>query len=263
MRLNGVGLWEAHADPFRLNNRSLYPAYFCIVLSAEVCSMLRITSILAVCFLSQPLFAAPVPVPTQKERERAFAVIAKFGGTVVLQRGRQRIGVYRVPLGTGRVIDISLATRPITDETLRAVSRFPEARSLYFYGDKLLTNAGMNHLSAMHRLQGLDIGRANITDEGLRCLRAMPDLEQLTISSTNISGAGLNYLSANTHLYLLSLINCREIKDGNLRYIKGLSGLRQLSLFAATSITDSGLVYLERLTKLEALDLSFSKITSA
>ena len=111
-----------------------------------------------------------------------------------------------------------------------------------------VTDAGLEHLKGLTKLQGLWISDAPITDAGLEHLKNLGELRGLGIVRTKISDVGLEYLKGLTQLQKLSLEG-NWITDAGLEHLKGLTQLDYLSL-EGTSVRD--IASLRDLTKLES-----------
>jgi hypothetical protein len=59
-----------------------------------------------------------------------------------------------------------------------------------------VTNAGLEHLKGLTKLQKLDLDRAQITDAGLKHLKGLTKLQELHLNNTQVTDAGLVHLKA-------------------------------------------------------------------
>jgi Leucine-rich repeat (LRR) protein len=136
-----------------------------------------------------------------------------------------------------------------------------------FFCDVVIVCSGqgddqLQHLAAFGHLRRLTLaGGGRVTDAGLEYVKDLSRLQELTISGTNITDAGLKYLSNLTELEVLWL-TATEITDAGLDSLKGLSRLRDLDL-SDTAITDAGLMKLTGLRELKSLDVSNTKVSDA
>ena len=134
-------------------------------------------------------------------------------------------------------------------------------------------------------LTSLDVRGTNITDAGLETIAQLPRLETLKLGITAINGSGLSHLKSLTRLKSLDLDqtdiplehwqSVSELKS--LEYIElpskavnddllvpiGQLPLLKVLLLTNTPITDAGLAHLTSLKNLETLSLCFTKITDA
>jgi len=86
-----------------------------------------------------------------------------------------------------------------TDAALEHVRLFDQLRSLshsrYKKGDVRITDAGLEHIRDLRRLERLDLDDTAITDAGLQTLGGLRQLTFLTLSKNAITDAGLECLS--------------------------------------------------------------------
>ena len=59
-----------------------------------------------------------------------------------------------------------------------------------------MTDAGLEAIEPLARLDELHLTLTNVTDEGLLHLKSLPNLELLDLSSTKVTDVGLEQLSA-------------------------------------------------------------------
>jgi len=114
----------------------------------------------------------------------------------------------------------------------------------------------------------LDLHRTEVTDAELEHLTGLTKLETLDLSGTQVTDAGLVHLKGLTKLENLKVTgrnsnsNPSQITDAGLVHLKGLTNLKYLDL-AFTQITDAGLVHLKGLTNLKMLNLLATQATAA
>jgi internalin A len=121
----------------------------------------------------------------------------------------------------------------ISDAKLEMVGCLPRLETLDYF-ESSATDAGLAHLQGLTRLKNLDLHDSEVTDAGLVHLEGLTGLQELDLSSTPITDAGLVHL-------------------------EGLTGLRTLSL-ANTEVSEAGVVHFKKLTDLRFLDLARTKI---
>jgi internalin A len=100
-----------------------------------------------------------------------------------------------------------------------------------------VTDAGLEPIASLKRLEELNLGGTKITDLGLAKLKGLIELRSLDLSRTQVTGKGLENLA-------------------------GLSKLTSLSLWKASRIGDDALPYLSALKNLKFLDVTETKITA-
>ena len=124
-----------------------------------------------------------------------------------------------------------------------------------------LTDAGVEHLRGMTRLQVLDLQRNEVTDVGLQSLEGMAELRSLDLSHNKVTGAGLKNLRAMSNLERLSLDDTGVTDDGVSARLP-LRKLRSLRL-GHCAITDQSVETLGKMTSLSSLGLGSTKIGDA
>jgi internalin A len=152
-----------------------------------------------------------------------------------------------------------------TTSDMRSLADWTGLQGLDLVGGDIV-DASLGHLKGlMSGLQMLGLSyNALVTDAGLEHLKGMTRLQYLDLSYTHVSG--LEYLDSLTGLQYLNL-SCTPVTDAGLEHLKGLSGLRLLRLAGSrdtnSRITNAGLAHLEGLTGLQGLDLHHTLITNA
>jgi internalin A len=122
-----------------------------------------------------------------------------------------------------------------------------------------VTDAAMEHLKGLTRMQNLALTNTAITDAGLDNLQAMKDLRSLDLSYTRITDAGLAKIKGLTNLRSLRLA-CTRITGEALGNIEGMTQLEDLDLMD-TRIAKGALIHLQPLVNLRKLNLGGALIT--
>ncbi len=126
-----------------------------------------------------------------------------------------------------------------------------------------ISDARLNQLRNLKKLETLYIYGPKVTDHGLRSLKGLMGLKKLWLTQTSITDKGLQALVAMKQLESLVLSKCRGVTDDGLQHVKGLTDLKDLWL-NGTSVSDRGLPQLSSLKNLETLVLPGTKaITDA
>jgi hypothetical protein len=107
---------------------------------------------------------------------------------------------------------------------------------------------------------GVNLCHTRITDAVMEHVEGLGKIQELDLGSTRITDAGMEHLKRSTQLQYLILADCK-ITDAGLRHLKGLIQLKWLSL-DDTKVTDSGLEHLQGLTQLQELDLYGTQVTN-
>ncbi len=147
---------------------------------------------------------------------------------------------------------------PFADADLTRLKRLPELRELGVAGN--VTDAGLVHLSAMTKLEGLVIASNEVTDIGMVHLAKLRNLKKLTLH-TQMTDAGLAHLRPLTKLESLWLESNRLTGSG-LEHVARLQHLQTLGL-VSPFITDDGLAHLKTLTSLKSLWIDSDEVTLA
>ena len=210
------------------------------------------------------------------------AIPCSWLATAMKQAKRQRAAVTAivksVPFGFS---DIKYATPDTYDwEVDAALNRRPNAtppqpawlRNLLgneFFSDVLVvslnwtwvTDADLEHLEALPRLQQLDLDSTAVGDAGLEHLEGLTQLQHLGLYRTKVSDAGLKHLQGLRQLRYLDLGGLTKVTDAGLAQLP-LTQLQWLSL-NETKVSDAGLQHLKRLTRLQDLLLHGTRLSGA
>lgn len=116
--------------------------------------------------------------------------------------------------------------------------------------------AWVKHLEGLRRLS---LWGTRITDAAMEHLRALQRLEDIDLAQTAIDGRGLSDLSACVRLTRIGLQGT-SITDSSLAHLASLPRLRDVNL-AFTGITDAALTSVGRITLLRRLDLNGTHIS--
>ena len=101
-----------------------------------------------------------------------------------------------------------------------------------------ITDAGLEHLGRLRRLQVLSLDGNRITDAGLAHLGKLKQLRYLSLMCPQVTDAGLEHLEGLRELEGLYLQRAK-VTDGGLEHLKDLSKLRELSL-CETEVAGAG-----------------------
>jgi hypothetical protein len=133
----------------------------------------------------------------------------------------------------------------------------PTKRSLECGGGT--TDADLENLGLLTKLDSLAVHWAPVTDAGIRGIPGLTELTWLSLHATKVTDAGMPYLANLTKLETLSVVGA-GITDEGAAHLAKLTELRRLDLHGS-KITDGGLRSLASLTKLESLNLGISDVT--
>jgi hypothetical protein len=124
-----------------------------------------------------------------------------------------------------------------------------------------ITDKTLERLHGLANLEVLYLDNTKITDEGLKTLRDLPRLRFMTLDGNKITGEGFKEWKNLPCLQDLSLENA-PITDDSLFYLKAFPQLGNLTL-SGTKVTDAGLNHLKRITNLKYLRLNGAQVTNA
>ena len=110
------------------------------------------------------------------------------------------------------------------------------------------------------QIVALDMHGEWVTDADLQQLASMPKLERIDLSLTRITDHGLKLMRDLKGIRELNLYFAENVTDEGIAALKGWKNLRRLNL-RGTKITDTTLEHLAGLTLLEALDVGFAQVT--
>jgi hypothetical protein len=138
---------------------------------------------------------------------------------------------------------------PVSDAGLESIGGAMQLTALTFYCCVGITDEGITHLRGLKNLRTLRLyredfpgrGRPNrprITDASLQKLTGLTRLEYLDLMGQQVTDTGLEHLKSLTRLQYLYLSG-DGITDKGLEHLRGLTGLRYLHLYQ-TGVTPAG-----------------------
>lgn len=146
-----------------------------------------------------------------------------------------------------------------TDAGIVGLADLAKLSKLAISGD--ISDVGLQSISEQFpNLSYLSLGSAVVTDAGLEHLNKLNKLNTLRLAGMNVNGKGLIHLKSLAQLETLDLPNS-EVSDDALIAISDLTNLRDLSL-AKTQVSDAGIASIARLAKLDHVDLRNTKVTA-
>jgi hypothetical protein len=83
--------------------------------------------------------------------------------------------------GDGRVVELKLEGKQVTDAALDEVRKLPELRSLSLYGSSV-TDAGLARLAEATKLEALGLGQTKVTRQGLAHQERLPSLRRVWVT---------------------------------------------------------------------------------
>ena len=107
-----------------------------------------------------------------------------------------------------------------------------------------VTDAGLENIKGLTRLETLEVSCSQITDAGLEHLKGLAELEWLCLADTQVTDVGLRHLKGLTRLETLLLYDT-QVTDAGLEHLKGLKKLKMLML-GGTHVTEDGVEHLQQ-----------------
>ena len=121
----------------------------------------------------------------------------------------------------GEAVALDLLDSPILDAHLEQLNALSSLESLFLSGLTRISDEGLKYLVGLTNLKVLDISgsasnpnRRNITDAGLQNLNGLTKLEKLNLNRTQITNAGVAHLNRLSNLKTLSLHGTQVTADG-------------------------------------------------
>ncbi len=157
------------------------------------------------------------------------------------------------------VTEVDLSNSNFDEAVLRRFRALPQLRSLALSNNA--SDAALENIKGLTRLQRLSLARSKITDAGLRNLEGLTELRMLNLDQTSVTDSGLRFLEGLTRLHWLCLARSK-VTGAGLQHLEGLTQLEWLDL-EETKVSDLGLEHLEGLTRLHELLLSGTNVSDA
>lgn len=175
----------------------------------------------------------------------------KTGGRVEVSRNSDKY--IREVANFRRLEWLLMAEGQATDEAMRYVAQLPNLKRLYMWDASELTDAGVEKLSGLRKLEYVHISNSRITDQSVKYLGDCRRMEGLSMQGNRFSNDCLLYASHMPSLKQL-VIGRGEITidDAGLEYLKELPNLERLGLQGADLSADGvrRLMHLKQLKEL-------------
>jgi serine/threonine protein kinase len=217
----------------------------------------------------KPPISMPAPVPSKRlipgltpDREVAERVLALGGGvTLTLPNGQDFTPVKPGELPAAFTIRfINLGSRKqLTDADMEKIGNLKRIQWLGFY-DTPVSDAGMIPVERLTTLTGLWIGQTGVTGKGLATVQNLTNLIDLHLGFLPITDDDLRSLARLTRMWRLILEGTR-VTDAGLAHLKGMKSLEHLVL-NGTQVAGPGLEHLWRNSRFR-LDMKNCKIDDA
>ena len=153
----------------------------------------------------------------------------------------------------------------IADSSCEVLAKISALRGLSlkktaFEKDKV-SDAGLKKLTALSKLERLDIAGNSVKNDGLKLLARFPELREVDLSILAVDDNGLTHLPAVKKLEWLNVRYSEGfggvlVTNAGVRSLGKMSGLKSLDLTGARRITDDCIVDLKRLLQLRSLNVA-------
>jgi hypothetical protein len=155
-----------------------------------------------------------------------------------------------------RLQRLFLQKQQANDEALGSLTGLKDLRILMLWDADLVSDAGIQRLAVLDKLENLHVGGGRLSDASLKVLARLPRLTRLSLQGHSLSDDGLKNLTAMRQLRALYVgMSQREITDAGLRHLAGLKDLEELDLQSAR-LTDEGVAVLKNFRSLRVLNLN-------
>ena len=126
----------------------------------------------------------------------------------------------------------------------------------------MLTDLNFESITALTRLEELNMGGTNVSDVGMNGIAPLVNLQSLDLSRMDLTAKGLKPLAALPRLRRLNLYQSERIGDDAVAQLLALKNLEILDL-TETAVTDAGVDGLTAMPNLKMIFLSSPKVTAA
>ena len=200
-------------------------------------------------------------MPYQREQRIAREIESHGGGVMVEYCGPDWIpaAARNRLVFLNRIYCVDLTSGIVSAELLSQLQSVTCLKWLEL-NDTQITDAGMQHLKGLKRLESVSLINTQVTDASLAHLNGLTNLKSLALRRTKVTDAGLEHLQKLTNLYHLDLRNT-QVTDAGLKHLTGLPRLKWLEL-NNTQVTDAGLEHLKGLTNLRMLCVNRTQVTA-
>ncbi len=172
-----------------------------------------------------------------------------LSGTKITDAGLPRLGKL------SKLESLSLDSTAITEEGLRHLAPLQNLQSLRLYTRSPITDVGAGHLAQLKSLRDIT-DNLEVTDAGVEKLAALPKLEGLTLTGEGVTDGSAPQLASMKSLKHLWFQRCL-VSGETLRAIKDLPSLEMLAV-SNTRIGGADLACLDGMRSLKILSVTFA-----
>ena len=162
-------------------------------------------------------------LPYQREQRIAKKIEALGGYVGFSEMPSDWIPAFvcdRLPIWE-RILVVDLKQTEITDAGLEQLKGLMRLESLHL-NETEVTDAGLEQIKELKSLESLDLRQTQVTDTGLKHLKAMSRLEELDLDQTHVTDNGLENLKGLKSLTYLYLHNSQTTEEGRAMLRKAL-----------------------------------------
>jgi serine/threonine protein kinase/Leucine-rich repeat (LRR) protein len=147
------------------------------------------------------------------------------------------------------------------DDEIAAKFEFGESIQVLRFNDSQLSDAGLQAILRLPKLNTLQFSNTPLTDAGMESIATKEQLQTLRFTGSSVTDAGIKPLAKIPNLRVLDLRNTK-VTDQGFATFKGHPRLNQLTL-SNTLITDDSIATFLTLKMLASLDVSNTRFTKA
>ncbi|MCI0703481.1 MAG: hypothetical protein L0241_20570 [Planctomycetia bacterium] len=162
-----------------------------------------------------------------------------------------------------RLTSLTLPYTKITANGMKELTALKNLTSLSVGGTDAARGEGLKALSALERLDTLDLSSSQLKPVDLRELTGLKRLTTLRLLSTGLTDQDLKELAPLTTLTSLNLANNPQITGAGIAELAPLKNLTTLEVGAYGTLTDKDLKAFARLKSLKSLAIDPTAITDA
>ena len=153
----------------------------------------------------------------------------------------------------------------IADSSCEVLAKMSALRGLSLkktaFEKNKVSDAGLEKLTALSKLERLDIAGNSVKNDGLKLLAHFPELREVDLSILAVDDNGLAHLPAVKKLEWLNVRYSEGfggviVTNAGVRSLGQISGLKSLNLTGARRVTDDCIVDVKRLSQLRSLNVA-------
>ncbi len=147
----------------------------------------------------------------------------------------------------------------LTDDVFQHLAKLSALRTITFYCAKKLTGKGLGALTALKKLEELELNSTGIKGPEVGSLGELPKLRALDLNNTAVGDECIEGLSKSKSIAVLNLRDTK-VTDAGVAQLATMKSLRELDL-TSVKLTDAAAEPLMTMTWLEDLSILFTGIS--